>query len=134
MKILVKLLFSITLIIAAIGLACGGNGRAEVEDTSSAETASADAETAAADAETASTEEMENKLTDEEIAALLPPLEDRPACPVCGSKKNVVPIVYGKPSWELVEAARRGEVVIEGCVHPEDAPEWHCRSCGREWK
>ena len=99
--------------VATAGLACRGGERAEVETPAAAETAAVASEETAAEAATE---------------------ETRPACPDCGTNENVVPIVYGKPGRELVEAAERGEVVIKGCVRPGEAPEWHCKSCGREWK
>jgi hypothetical protein len=40
--------------------------------------------------------------------------EGPPACPECGSRENVIPIVYGYPSDELFEAADRGEVELGG--------------------
>ena len=37
---------------------------------------------------------------------------------------DVVPIVYGEPSEELVRRARRGEVVLGGCVITQHSPRW----------
>lgn len=52
-------------------------------------------------------------------------------CPKCQSGRGV-PVVYGMPGPELVERARRGEVVLGGCcVQP--GIEWECASCGHEW-
>jgi hypothetical protein len=54
-------------------------------------------------------------------------------CPNCGSE-NVVPIVYGYPTREAVQAADRGELILYGCLPPSDQPEDRaCRSCGKEW-
>lgn len=46
-----------------------------------------------------------------------------------------VPIVYGLPGPELVEAAERGEVLIGGCCIIVDAPmpNLGCPHCGHEW-
>ncbi len=49
-------------------------------------------------------------------------------CPFCG-KDTVRPIGYGYPSWETREMAKRGELVLGGCVVDEFAPRWSCISC-----
>lgn len=41
----------------------------------------------------------------------------------------MVPIVYGMPGAELVEASQRGDIVLGGCVISEDAPAFECHSC-----
>lgn len=48
-------------------------------------------------------------------------------CPSCGGK--LVPIAYGLPGEELMEAAQRGEVAMGGCVVTGDDPVWQCREC-----
>lgn len=58
--------------------------------------------------------------------------EKAPSCPVCGSE-DTVPIVYGLPTEETMEYARRGKVVLGGCIIHESSPAWHCNSCGYEW-
>ena len=57
---------------------------------------------------------------------------ETPLCPKCGSSE-VVPIAYGMPGSELVEAYERGEVELGGCVVTDRDPEWHCKTCGHEW-
>jgi transcription elongation factor Elf1 len=52
---------------------------------------------------------------------------DRFVCPQCGSQ-DVVPIVYGLPGPELMEAAARGEVMLGGCVL--GLQNRGCRACG----
>jgi hypothetical protein len=59
--------------------------------------------------------------------------EESPPCPECGSSENVVPIVYGYPGEELLEAAERGEVKLGGCVVAGDDPGWYCKSCAYSW-
>ncbi len=59
--------------------------------------------------------------------------EAPPACPKCGSSENVVPIVYGYPSAELMAAAERGEVKLGGCVITGDDPQWYCKACSYSW-
>jgi hypothetical protein len=56
-----------------------------------------------------------------------------PSCPKCKSSKGVIPIAYGLPSLELGESADRGEVVLGGCVVGDDSPEWHCKTCKKNW-
>jgi len=62
--------------------------------------------------------------------------EPAPVCPKCGSKK-VVPIFYGYPSAEsmepLLDAVKRGEVVLGGCCIDGDEPALSCRDCGHRW-
>lgn len=55
-----------------------------------------------------------------------------PKCPSCGLSK-VVPIVYGMPGSELIEAYEKGEVELGGCVVSDYDPEWRCRACGHDW-
>ena len=45
----------------------------------------------------------------------------------CG--QPMVPIVYGMPGSELMEAAARGEVSLGGCVVHEDMPAFVCLAC-----
>ena len=52
-----------------------------------------------------------------------------PTCPKCGSAKNI-PIVYGKPSTELMEKAERGEVALGGCIITPDRNLYKCKVCG----
>ncbi len=59
--------------------------------------------------------------------------EEPPPCPECGSSESVVPIIYGYPSEELVEAAAKGEVKLGGCIVTGDDPGWHCKSCAYSW-
>lgn len=53
-----------------------------------------------------------------------------PPCPACGSRE-VIPILYGLPGFELSEAAERGEVVLGGCLIGDESPDYECRGCGR---
>ncbi|MDP3209689.1 MAG: hypothetical protein Q8M65_11110 [Rhodoglobus sp.] len=56
--------------------------------------------------------------------------ETRP-CPRCASPS--IPIVFGLPSFELFEAAERGEVALGGCVVSDVESEWQCSACGAEF-
>jgi hypothetical protein len=54
-------------------------------------------------------------------------------CPRCGAAS--VPIVYGLPSYDLFDAADRGEVALGGCMVEDDQPTRACRGvdCGLEF-
>lgn len=43
----------------------------------------------------------------------------------------MIPIFYGMPGPELVEASMRGVVELGGCVISDDAPMFRCEHCGR---
>ena len=53
----------------------------------------------------------------------------RPVCPKCGSS-DVVPIVYGYPLPEMMEAAERGEIELGGCCVTDEDPTLYCKACG----
>ncbi len=53
-------------------------------------------------------------------------------CPKCG-KKEAVQIIYGYPSFELMEQARKGVIHLGGCVIMGYNPQWYCRICGHKW-
>ena len=55
----------------------------------------------------------------------------RPACPFCGYDDQVVRIVYGQPSRELIEQSQRGEIALGGSCAAPDAHQWYCRGCLR---
>ncbi len=67
------------------------------------------------------------------IATIREMLPKTSQCPDCGDAGKVVPIVYGRPGKDLLEASKRGEVVLGGCIESADNPRWHCNACGREW-
>jgi len=49
-------------------------------------------------------------------------------CDICG-KTPARRVVHGFPSQELIERARRGEVILGGCLIGGDDPQWLCREC-----
>jgi len=59
-------------------------------------------------------------------------MEAAQRCPQCGSER-AVPIVYGMPGGETIEASERGELVLGGCVVSDDDPEWSCLGCWTQW-
>ena len=54
-------------------------------------------------------------------------------CPSCKSN-NVVPIAYGLPGFKMQEEAIQGKIHLGGCVIEEDAPDFHCNDCERDWE
>jgi hypothetical protein len=54
-------------------------------------------------------------------------------CPNCGSG-DVRPIAFGLPSEEAAQAARRGEIVLGGCVVTGNDPQWFCSNCEATWR
>ena len=50
-------------------------------------------------------------------------------CEACG-KTTVVPILYGLPTEEAFESARRGEIALGGCIVDIGNPTLTCTSCG----
>ena len=51
-------------------------------------------------------------------------------CALCGTTAHRT-VVYGYPSPELLEEARRGEVILGGCVIGEKVV-WFCNDCSRK--
>jgi len=58
-------------------------------------------------------------------------------CPRCKARAGIA-IFRGYPAPDsmddLLEASRKGEVYLGGCLVSGDGPDWHCRACGHEWK
>ncbi len=54
---------------------------------------------------------------------------DKKKCEVCG-ENSVVPVIYGLPTEEAFESARRGEIALGGCIIDFDNPTIACTSCG----
>ncbi len=52
------------------------------------------------------------------------------SCPTCRSTE-VVPIIYGVPTPELVDEARVGRIVLGGCAIQNER--WCCKRCGHRW-
>ena len=53
-------------------------------------------------------------------------------CPKC-RKKEAVKILYGFPTFEAIEEARKGTIHLGGCIITGLDPQWHCNKCGYEW-
>ncbi|HJX50797.1 hypothetical protein A3K73_05055 [Candidatus Pacearchaeota archaeon RBG_13_36_9] len=61
--------------------------------------------------------------------------KQRPGCPKCGSRRDIIPILYGL--FELGSFQKRallGAVLFGGCVSSYDSPCWHCRKCKNNFK
>jgi hypothetical protein len=54
-------------------------------------------------------------------------------CPACGSM-NTVPIMYGLPAFDAMEAVERGELVLGGCFVTEYQPQRHCMDCKKDFE
>lgn len=52
-------------------------------------------------------------------------------CLRCAGK--VVAILYGEPTLESFEKAKKNEIVLGGCCMSEENPHWQCVSCGQEF-
>ena len=53
-------------------------------------------------------------------------------CPKCKSAATV-PIIYGKPMHDAMEAAKHGLAHLAGCSIEDDRIDRHCKVCGNEW-
>ena len=53
-----------------------------------------------------------------------------PCCPTCQSRDYVIPIIYGKPTKELLERWSKGEIELGGAlvIHGTQPP-WTCTRC-----
>ena len=62
--------------------------------------------------------------------------ETVPNCPKCGKAENVVKIVFGYPSPELMQHAKDGMVALGGCcplMDREHSRNHKCKSCNEEF-
>ena len=51
------------------------------------------------------------------------------SCPECGKTDVVVPILWGYPSNEAMEAVERDEIVLAGCMVGDVEPNYYRRRC-----
>jgi hypothetical protein len=54
-------------------------------------------------------------------------------CPRCDSQ-DVISVVYGLPSEEMVEESIAGRVALGGCTVWPGSPDHACQNCGHEWR
>lgn len=53
-------------------------------------------------------------------------------CPNCGG--DLLLIRYGEPGISMMRAARRGEIVLGGCIVSESDPDLECAACGEQFR
>ena len=53
-------------------------------------------------------------------------------CPKCDSL-DVLEIIYGTPSRDLLLDEEKGKVILGGCSIDENSPSLHCQDCKHEW-
>ena len=63
----------------------------------------------------------------------MPKTKENLICPGCKSDK-VIPILYGYPTHEAFLSVEEGKLVLGGCEVSDEAPNWHCKECSKEWK
>lgn len=60
-------------------------------------------------------------------------------CPKCNSK-NIIPIIYGEPTYENYLRSEKSEVMLGGCCIMVDENnksimnEYYCKDCGNEYR
>ena len=54
-------------------------------------------------------------------------------CPECSSME-ILPITYGLPSGDALEAERNGELILGGCNDSDIKPDYRCKQCDYEWR
>lgn len=50
-------------------------------------------------------------------------------CPKCFGTVEVIPILYGSPTFEMMQEAKKGGVFIGGCIITKDSPTHFCKKC-----
>ena len=53
-------------------------------------------------------------------------------CPECKSH-NIVELIWGYPSQELIENKNYRKFELRGCVVDFDSKKWKCNDCQNEW-
>jgi len=53
-------------------------------------------------------------------------------CPACSRAIRPIPIVFGYPMPEVMEAAERGELILGGCLVDGNEPTARCPECGTD--
>lgn len=56
---------------------------------------------------------------------------DKPVCPEC--QQPAIPIGYGYPGPEMIDAAQKGEIRLGGCIVWDDMPTHTCHN-GHSWR
>jgi len=53
-----------------------------------------------------------------------------PHCPVCKDNLNVIPIIYGLRSPDVIQLAESGKVELGSHFYSKNAANWRCKTCG----
>lgn len=53
-------------------------------------------------------------------------------CPKCNSAE-IIPILYGMPTYETFEEAEKGNIKLGGCEVFGGIPDKYCKACKHEW-
>ena len=53
-------------------------------------------------------------------------------CPDCGGE--LIPILWGYPSSDMLQKAEREEIFLGGCCLPPNSPNYHCKNCDHEFR
>lgn len=59
-------------------------------------------------------------------------VEDIKYCPKCHGE--LIPIIYGLPSYETFLKQEKGEVKLGGCMVNPNNPNYYCKTCDKEYK
>ena len=54
-------------------------------------------------------------------------------CPKCNARDSI-PIAYGYPGPEMMEASRAGKIELGGCIVFPNQPNRSCRVCHHRWR
>ena len=55
---------------------------------------------------------------------------EKPLCLQCKSSKDVIPMIYGKPTEQLLKRWTKHEIELGGCITVNNAqPPWTCITC-----
>ncbi len=57
-----------------------------------------------------------------------------PLCPNCNSTDDVVVILYGRPTPEMLQKADEEKIALGGSVKNDNSPDWVCKKCGAKFK
>lgn len=51
----------------------------------------------------------------------------KPKCPICGTKKNIIPYVHQEPNPDLLKKNEKGLIILVNCRKKGCSPSWHCK-------
>lgn len=53
-----------------------------------------------------------------------------PNCPICKKTDELIPIVYGEPTYKSLKQAEKGKIWLGGCTITHCDPHWYCKRDG----